>query len=46
MGRIVDGCKLLSLKLARRRPFDPEPVVGGLAEAWEQATGGLDAALA
>jgi hypothetical protein len=46
MGRIVDGCKLLSLKLARRRPFDPEPVVVGLAEAWEQATGGLDAALA
>jgi hypothetical protein len=46
MGRIVDGSKLLSLKLARRRPFDPEPVVVGLAEAWEQATGGLDAALA
>jgi hypothetical protein len=46
MGRIVDGTKLLSLKLARRRAFDPAPVIADLAEAWEQATSGLDAALA
>jgi hypothetical protein len=46
MGEIVDGCKLLSLKLARRRAFDPAPVIDALAAAWERATGGLDAALA
>jgi hypothetical protein len=45
-GRIVDGTKLLSLKLARRRAFDPAPVIADLADAWERATGGLDAALA
>jgi hypothetical protein len=46
MSRIVDGTKLLSLKLARRRAFDPAPVIADLAEAWKCATGGLDAALA
>jgi hypothetical protein len=46
MSEIVDGTKLLSLKLARRRPFDPAPVIADLADAWERATGGLDAALA
>jgi hypothetical protein len=46
MGEIVDGCKLLSLKLARRRAFDPASVIDTLAAAWERATGGLDAALA
>jgi hypothetical protein len=46
MGEIVDGCKLLSLKLARRRAFDPAPVIEALAAAWARATGGLDAALA
>ncbi len=46
MGEIVDGCKLLSLKLARRRAFDPGPRIADLARAWERATGGLDAALA
>jgi hypothetical protein len=46
MGEIVDGSKLLSLKLARRRAFDPGPTIGALAGAWERATGGLDAALA
>jgi len=44
--RIVDASKLLSLKLARRRGFDVQPIVAELATAWEQATGGLDAALA
>jgi hypothetical protein len=46
MDEIVAGSKLLSLKLARRRAFDPAPVVDGLAVAWERAVGGLDAALA
>jgi hypothetical protein len=46
MREIVDGCKLLSLKLARRRAFDPAPRIADLARAWERATGGLDAALA
>jgi hypothetical protein len=46
MGEIVNGCKLLSLKLARRRAFDPAPTIDTLAAAWERATGGLDAALA
>jgi hypothetical protein len=46
MDEIVAGSKLLSLKLARRRAFDPVPVVDGLAAAWVRAVGGLDAALA
>jgi hypothetical protein len=46
MDEIVAASKLLSLKLARRRAFDPASVIDGLAAAWERATGGLDAALA
>ena len=46
MREIVDGCKVLSLRLARRRAFDPAPRIAGLAHAWERAVGGLDAALA
>jgi hypothetical protein len=46
MDEIVGASKLLSLKLARRRAFDPAPVVDGLAAAWERAVGGLDAAVA
>jgi hypothetical protein len=46
MDEIVSGTRLLSLKLARRRAFDPAPVVADLARAWDRATGGLDAALA
>ena len=44
--RIVAASKLLSLKLARRRPFDPAPVLAEMAQAWDHALGGLDAALA
>ena len=40
--QIVDGCKLLSLKLARRRPFDARPVVVEMGRAWEQAMNRLD----
>ncbi len=37
MARIVEGSKLLGFKLARRRPFDAEPIIGELAAAWDQA---------
>lgn len=46
MGEIVDASKLLSLKLARRRAFDPGSVIERLAAAWDEAVKGLDAALA
>jgi hypothetical protein len=42
MLRIVDGCKVLSFKLARRRAFDPEPAVAELATAWDEAQAALD----
>ena len=35
--RIVEGCKVLSFRLARRRAFDPEPVIADLAAAWDEA---------
>ncbi|MGZ4334456.1 MAG: DUF1839 family protein [Gaiellaceae bacterium] len=34
---IVSGSKALSFKLARRKAFDPQPLVRQLAEAWEGA---------
>lgn len=40
---IVGECTTLSLKLARRRLFDPEPAVDRLAAAWERAFGAVDA---
>lgn len=45
MGRIVEGCKLLSFKLARRRAFEPAAQVQELAGAWEQAFAALESAL-
>lgn len=42
MGEIVGACKVLGFKLARRRPFDPEPMISGLASAWTRATGALE----
>ncbi|MCA1572339.1 MAG: DUF1839 family protein [Chloroflexi bacterium] len=41
MMRIVEGSKLLGFKLARRRPFDPGPIVGQLASAWDEAMAAL-----
>lgn len=38
----VSGAKALLMKLARRRPFDPEPSIKRLAEDWELAMHGLD----
>ena len=34
---IVDGCKALSFRMARRRPFDPTERIDALAEAWQHA---------
>jgi Domain of unknown function (DUF1839) len=46
MASIVDGCKTLSFKLARRRQFDPEAAIDDLASAWEESFARLDDALA
>jgi hypothetical protein len=40
--RIVDGTKILSFRLARRRPFEPGPVIQELADAWDEAFTALD----
>ncbi len=42
LAQIVEGCKVLSFRLARRRPFDPEPAVAALATAWDEAVASLD----
>jgi Domain of unknown function (DUF1839) len=41
MDEIVDGCKALSFRLARRRAFDPEPAIAAAADAWSRAIAGL-----
>ena len=46
MSRIVEGCKVLGFKLARRRPFDPTDAMTALGEAWTEALGELDRAVA
>jgi hypothetical protein len=43
--RIVDGTKTVSFRLARRRPFDPEPALASLAEAWDEGMKELGRAL-
>ena len=45
MREVVDGCKTLSFRLARRREFDPAPRVEALAAAWHEAFSRLDDAL-
>jgi len=45
MARIVDGCKVLGFKLARRRPFDPSEAMAALAAAWTEALTALDRAV-
>jgi hypothetical protein len=42
LARIVDGCKVLSFRLARRRAFEPTPALAELAAAWDEATTRLD----
>jgi hypothetical protein len=44
--RIVEGCKVLSFRLARRRAFDPGETLSALASAWDEAMGRLDDATA
>jgi len=44
-GRIVEGCKVLSFRLARRRAFDPSERVAGLTAAWAEAMDALDRVL-
>lgn len=46
MMRIVDGCKVLGFKLARRRPFDPSEAMDALGAAWTEAMESLDDAIA
>ena len=46
MSEIVEGCKMLSFKLARRREFDPGPAIEALAAAWEESFAKLDDARA
>ncbi|MHB8240629.1 MAG: DUF1839 family protein [Solirubrobacteraceae bacterium] len=45
LGRIVEGSKALSFRLARRRPFDPEPALASMASAWDEALSRLDDAV-
>ncbi len=45
MRRIVEGCKVLGFKLARRRPFDPSEAMADLREAWTEAIRALDEAV-
>jgi Domain of unknown function (DUF1839) len=37
LGEIVDASKALSFRLARRRAFDPEPLIATMAGAWDRA---------
>lgn len=39
---IVEGCQILSFRLARRKAFDPAPAIAEMAEAWDSAIAGLD----
>jgi hypothetical protein len=43
--RIVEGCKLLGFKLARRRAFDATDALTSLSDAWDEAMRALDDAL-
>jgi Domain of unknown function (DUF1839) len=45
MREIVEGCKALSFKLARRREFDPTERIEALAGAWDASFARLDDAL-
>lgn len=42
---IVEGCQIMSFRLARRRAFDPAPAVAGMAEAWASAMSDLERAI-
>ena len=42
VGRIVQDCQILSFRLARRRPFDPEPLVRSMAASWSETMDRLE----
>ncbi|MGZ2410616.1 uncharacterized protein DUF1839 [Sphingomonas sp. F9_3S_D5_B_2] len=42
---IVEGCQVMSFRLARRRPFDPAPTISAMAEAWTAAMLSLEHAV-
>jgi hypothetical protein len=42
---IVDGCQVLSFRLARRRAFDPAPAIAQMAGTWDATMLGLERAL-
>ena len=46
LSEIVEACKALSFRLARRREFDPGPIVASLAAAWDEAQARLDELIA
>jgi hypothetical protein len=41
MGEIVNGCKAMSFRLARRRQFDPSPLVESMSGGWDRAIAAL-----
>ncbi len=43
--RIVEGSKIVSFRLARRRAFDPGPALAELAQAWDEGMEALGQAL-
>ena len=43
--QIVEGSKTISFRLARRRPFDPEPALASLEQAWDEGMDALGHAL-
>jgi hypothetical protein len=40
--QIVDGCKLVGFKLARRRPFEFRPLLSEMSDQWRDAMAALD----
>ena len=42
---IVEGCQILSFRLARRRAFDPAPAISAMAQAWASTMAGLERAI-
>jgi hypothetical protein len=42
---VVEGCQILSFRLARRRPFDPASTIDAMARAWASGMSGLELAI-
>jgi hypothetical protein len=42
---IVDGCQVLSFRLARRKAFDPAPAIAQMARTWDSTMADLERAL-